>query len=75
MEVCKHMVLSGQDNRLENLYKYSIKVSCNAGIALCKGIWIPESGKLLLVQFGTLGFEIRNTAQEIRIPLTIRSRI
>ena len=34
------MVLSGQDNRLENLYKYSIKVSCNAGIALCKGIWI-----------------------------------
>ena len=71
------MVLSGQDNRQENLYKYSIKVSCNAGIALCKGIWIPESGKLLLVQleFGTLGFEIRNTAQGIRIPLTIRSRI
>ena len=42
----------------------------------CKGIWIPESGKffgkLLLVESAILGFGIRNTAQGIRNPLTIR---
>ena len=39
-----------------------------------KGICILESGKFFLVVpvSGILGFEIRNTAQVIRIPLTIR---
>ena len=45
-------------------------------VAQCKGIWIPESSKFLLVEFGilekfavesgVLGFGIRNTAQEIQ---------
>ena len=35
-----------------------------------KGIWIPETGKLLLVEsgIGILGLRIRKTTQEIRIP-------
>lgn len=49
--------------------------------ASCKGIRIPQSGKFSLMEsgirknsargFGVLGFEIRNTAQGIRNPLTI----
>ena len=35
-----------------------------------KGIWIPETGKLLLVEsgIGILGLRIRKTTQEIRVP-------
>ena len=45
-------------------------------IASSKGIGIPESVKFLLVESGirNLGFEIRNTAQGIQIPLTIGVR-
>ena len=42
---------------------------CAKGIlAPCKRIWIPESVKFLLVESGTLGFGIRNTAQGIWNP-------
>ena len=34
----------------------------------CEGIRIPESGKFLLAESGTLGFGIRNTAAGIRNP-------
>ena len=50
-------------------------------IALCKGIRIPESGKVLFVEYEILGFEIWNTAQGIqnptkdRIPLKKKSGI
>ena len=37
-------------------------------LAPCKGIWIPELVKFLLVESGTLGFGIRNTAQGIWNP-------
>ena len=36
--------------------------------ALCKGVWVPESGKFWLVKAGILGFGIQNTAQGIRNP-------
>ena len=35
-------------------------------ITPCKGIQIPESGKIFLVECGILGFGIRNTAEGIR---------
>ena len=42
---------------------------CAKGIlAPCERIWIPESVKFLLVESGTLGFGIRNTAQGIWNP-------
>ena len=37
-------------------------------LALCKGIQIPESEKVLLVKSGILGFGIWNTAQGIGNP-------
>ena len=37
----------------------------------CKEIRIPESGKFLLLESGILGSGIQNTAQGIRISLTI----
>ena len=37
-------------------------------IAQCKGIRISESGKILLVESGILGFGIRYTANGIRNP-------
>ena len=37
-------------------------------LAPCKGIWIQESWKFLLVESRTLGFGIRNTAQGIWNP-------
>ena len=37
-------------------------------LAPCKGIWIPVLVKFLLVESGTLGFGIRNTAQGIWNP-------
>ena len=40
----------------------------SAEIALCKGIRIPEFGKVLFVEYEILGFEIWNTAQGIRNP-------
>ena len=38
--------------------------------APCKGIWIPESGKILLAESWIIGFGIRNTTQGIRNPTT-----
>ena len=37
----------------------------------CKGIQIPESAKFLPVDSGILGFRIRNSLKESRIPITI----
>ena len=37
-------------------------------VAPCKGIRIPESGKILLMESEILGFGIQNTAQGIRNP-------
>ena len=37
-------------------------------LAPCKGIWIQELVKFLLVESGTLGFGIWNTAQGIWNP-------
>ena len=42
--------------------------SAKENLAPCKGIWIPELVKFLLVESGTLGFGIRNTAQGIWNP-------
>ena len=36
--------------------------------ALCKRVWVPESGKFWLVESGILGFAIQNTAQGIWKP-------
>ena len=33
--------------------------------APCKGIWIPESGKVLLVESGILGFGIQNPSSRL----------
>ena len=38
-----------------------------------KGIQIPDSGRLLLVESGILGFAIRNTSQEFRNPIKDRN--
>ena len=43
-------------------------------IAPCKGILIPKSEKFLLVESGILVFGIGNTAQLIRVPLTVGNR-
>ena len=49
------------------LIKYSaLKTSSDYFFASCKGIRIPGSEKLLLVESGILGFGIRNVAQGIR---------
>ena len=40
-------------------------------IAQCKGIRISESGKILLVESGILGFEYEIQLMESGIPLTI----
>ena len=37
-------------------------------IAPCKGLWIPESGKFLLLKSGILGFGVQNTFQGNRNP-------
>ena len=49
---------------LQNSIKHS-------GSERVKGIRILESGKLLLVESGIVGFGIRNTAQGIRNPTMI----
>ena len=40
----------------------------------CEGMRILESGKILLMESGILGFGIRNTAQGFRIPLNPESK-
>ena len=44
-------------------------------ITPCEGMRIPESGKFLFVESGTLGFGIRNTAAGIRNPTNDRIAI
>ena len=43
-------------------------------VAPCEGMRILESGKILLMESGILGFGIRNTAQGFRIPLNPESK-
>ena len=45
-----------------------VSLSTETSVVSCKGIWIPKSGE----KSGILGFGIRNTAQGIRNPLTIK---
>ena len=73
------------NNNILKTVRYATGYKCRAlsngviwQIAQCKGIWIPESSKFLLVEFGIrkklavksgiLGFGIRNRAQGIRNP-------
>ena len=46
-------------------------LSTKTTVFSCKGIWTPKSGK----KSGILGFRIRNTAQGIRNPKRLKSRI
>ena len=55
-------VLTGKEKIWIKQYIYS------SYIAQCQGILIPESGKILLMESGNLGFGIQNTAQGIRNP-------
>ena len=60
-----------------NGYPFLGSIDDQQCLAPWKGIWIPEYGTLLLVEsgIGILGFGIRKTTQEIRIPNRLESGI
>ena len=48
-----------------NSFLYSENELLQTGVAICKGIRIPESVKILFMESGILDFGIRNTAQAL----------